>query len=327
MHARQPVPQELLQLASLQAGVVSREQALGHGLGRHAVTRLLRDGAWQRLSSGIYFTSTSAPSWPSLAWGGVLIGGDAARLGGRAAAYRYRLLEEAPSTITVLVPECRAAPDVPGPWAFQRERAGLRQLGSRGSPPCLCVEDTVLDLVNGAEEREAISYVTAAVQQRLTTPDRLREALTRRPRIRHRALLQHLVADVAEGARSPLELAYLRDVERPHGLPKGQRQLRRRRTEVDVLYEKYALLVELDGRRGHDDVGRFRDMRRDNVSTTDGLATLRYGQRDVFGIPCPVAWQVGANLELRGWPGPLLRCRRCQKVPDLATALTDLTAS
>ena len=34
------------------------------------------------------------------------------------------------------------------------------------------------------------------------------------------------------------------------------------RTDVD--YEEYGLLVELDGRRGHDGAGRFRDMNRDN---------------------------------------------------------------
>lgn len=327
MHARQPVPEPLLRLAALQEGVISREQALGHGLGRHAVTRLLNDGSWQRLASGIYVTSTTAPSWTGLAWGGVLIGGDLARLGGRAAGYRHRLLEEAPATIPVLVPEGRAAPDVEGPWTFRRERAGIRRTASVGSPPSLGVEDTVLDLVAEASQQEAINYVTAAVQLRLTNAPRLRAALARRRRIRHRALLDDLLADVAEGVRSPLELTYLRDVERAHGLPKGQRQTRRRRSEVDVLYEEYALLVELDGRRGHDDLGYFRDMRRDNLSTTDGLATLRYGQRDVFGTPCPVAWQVGANLGQRGWPGPLQRCRRCRDVPDLATALTDLTAS
>ena len=87
-------------------------------------------------------------------------------------------------------------------------------------------------------------------------------------------------------------------------------------SEIDVLYEEFALIVELDGRRSHDDLGHFRDMRRDNRSTSDGLATLRYGQRDVFGTPCPVAWQVGHNLMMRGWLGPLRRCAHCRNVPD-----------
>ena len=56
-----------------------------------------------------------------------------------------------------------------------------------------------------------------------------------------------------------------------------------------MLYKEYGLLIELDGRLGHEGVGRFRDMRRDNRATIDGLATLRYGFGDVHGIPCEVA--------------------------------------
>ena len=76
-----------------------------------------------------------------------------------------------------------------------------------------------------------------------------------------------MLVDVAEGAQSPLELTYLRDVERAHGLPTGSRQVRvagRRVIWVDVDYEEYSTRVELDGRLGHQGEGRFRDRRRDN---------------------------------------------------------------
>ena len=72
--------------------------------------------------------------------------------------------------------------------------------------------------------------------------------------------------------------------------------------------------MELDGRLGHEGMGRFRDMRRDNASTTDGLATLRYGKADVFGIPCEVAAEVGHNLTRLGWEGPGHPCDRCRNV-------------
>jgi hypothetical protein len=57
-----------------------------------------------------------------------------------------------------------------------------------------------------------------------------------------------VLVDVRDGVRSPIELDYLRDVERAHGLPVGQRQFARRNTEADVYYTDYGLLVELDGR-------------------------------------------------------------------------------
>lgn len=315
MHARQPVPPSLLAVASQQAGVVSREQVLLSGFGRHGIDRMLNSGAWQRVASGLYSCTTGTPSWEALAWGGVLLGGDRARLGGRAAGYLHDLVDTAPDEIEVLVPVAGGRPRVPGPWTFRRESRGVRSPSTVGSPPRLTIEDTVLDLVAGTSDpRRVIEIITTAAQTRRTNADRLLRALQERRALPHRTLLVKLLADVAAGARSPLELAYLNDVERPHGLPVGERQLRRRNTEVDVWYALYRLLVELDGRKGHLGLGRFRDMGRDNRATTDGLATLRYGAYDVYGTPCAVAVQVGENLSLRGWLGPFIYCDHCRPI-------------
>lgn len=117
------------------------------------------------------------------------------------------------------------------------------------------------------------------------------------------------------GVRSPLELDYLRLVERAHGLPHGTGQVRRRRTEVEVVYEEYGLVVELDGRLGHSGLGAFRDRWRDKASTTDGLATLRYGLADAVDESCLVARRVAVNLHHRGWTGDLMHCGRCRLMP------------
>ena len=154
--------------------------------------------------------------------------------------------------------------------------------------------------------------MTQAIQSRRTSAARLQHALEARSRHGRRALLSELLGDVALGVESPLELRYLRDVERPHGLPQGDRQHQSRsRHRRDVVYLGYRLVVELDGRLGHEGVGRFRDMERDNQATLDGEATLRYGFRDIAGLPCLVARQVGGVLMTRGWPGPFLRCPSC----------------
>jgi hypothetical protein len=136
---------------------------------------------------------------------------------------------------------------------------------------------------------EVVSLVTTAVQRRMTTPDRLRSRLEQRTRHAHRALLIGMLADVAEGAESPLELRYLRTVERPHGLPRGDRQNSRAglRYIRDVLYEEFGLLVELDGRDGHQDIGRFRDMNRDNLHALRDELTLRFGWFDSQPEPVP----------------------------------------
>jgi hypothetical protein len=273
---------------------------------------LLGDESWRPLARGVYCTDPAEPSWRSWAWAGVLIGGDEARLGGIAAGFLHGIIEEPPVVITVLVPGAGGRPRISGPWDFRREQPGVRRPAGRGSPPRLGVEDTILDLADQADLADLIGWTGRAVQLGRTTLSRLRAALDRRSRIPRRRLLTELFDDVAAGARSPLERRYLHDVERSHGLPAGDRQVPQPGSEVDVWYREFGLLVELDGHRGHEGVGRFRDLRRDNRSTGRGLATLRYGYPDVVGSPCQVAHQVADNLTLRGWTGVLSACPRCR---------------
>jgi hypothetical protein len=161
-----------------------------------------------------------------------------------------------------------------------------------------------------------LTWVTRACQRRLTTPARLLAALSARKRIRWRRELLAVLADVAEGAETPLELAYLRKVERAHGLPRGERQCHERvgtRSQwIDVLYEPHRLVVELDGRIAHPDDQRFRDHRRDNYSTAHrGWDTLRYGWSDTIHRGCATADEVAGVLRRNGWAGVLTPCPYC----------------
>ena len=68
------------------------------------------------------------------------------------------------------------------------------------------------------------------------------------------------------GTRSVLERDFMLRVERPHGLPRGSRQARDTSasgTSIyrDVLYDAFAVAVELDGRAWHSSAeDRDRDM-------------------------------------------------------------------
>ena len=311
MQPRGEPDRALLRLAHAQADVITREQALGLGLSRHTLGRLVTQGRWQRLAPGVVVTHNGSVGWDSLAWAGVLLGGSDARLGGSAAAHGHGLLEDAPIPVEVLVPYGSPARSRLY-WVFVHERPGARSARSTGSPPRLPVPDTVLDLCEGASARTVEDLVTRSMQKHLTTAAHLRRALERRSRHSRRRLLNELLAEVGEGAESPLELRYLRDVERRHGLPGGQRQ---RRTvspgRRDVLYPGYGVVVELDGRLGHEGEARFRDMDRDNAALLEQLVTMRFGFGDVAGEPCRVAAQVAHLLGQRGWPGPIRRCAAC----------------
>ena len=102
-----------------------------------------------------------------------------------------------------------------------------------------------------------------------------------------------------------MELAYVRDVERRHGLPTAARQTirvrRGGRWYNDVEYTDYSTIVELDGPPAHPEDARERDMHRDNAAIAAGKTVLRYGPVQIRGGPCTTAAEVAAVLQRNGW--------------------------
>ncbi|QDP95071.1 type IV toxin-antitoxin system AbiEi family antitoxin domain-containing protein [Microlunatus elymi] len=325
MYRRFDPSPELRRLIEHQSGVVTREQATAFGLGPRSQQRLVEQEHWQRLGPGLLLSRAGPVEWLSLAWAGALWGGDDARLGGLAAAYLHKLTDQPPKTILVLTPH-RIQRESVSPWLFRRERAGVRSR-SVGALPRTSIDDTVLDLCEQSVRdlgdgidgrgRKIDGWISDAVQRKLTTPKRLKRALSARSRFAGRRLVEKIISEVAGGAQSVLELAYLRNVERAHGLPRGRRQVGARlaggRIYRDVRYEKYHLLVELDGETGHIGEDRFRDFRRDNAALLEGEVTLRYGRVDVDTEPCAIAWQVAEMLVRGGWAGMVTPCPNCSR--------------
>ena len=122
---------------------------------------------------------------------------------------------------------------------------------------------------------------------------------------------------------SLLEQAYLRRVERAHGLPTARRQVRASSgggaVYRDAEYPPYGVIVELDGQAGHaDSISRWRDMARDNAAAMTGKLTLRFGYQ-LVRQPCAAAAQVAAALQLRGWPGAPRPCSPTCPVASLVS--------
>ncbi|TDD98867.1 type IV toxin-antitoxin system AbiEi family antitoxin domain-containing protein [Jiangella asiatica] len=306
------LPVTLIDLAALQHGVVGLEQAVAAGMTQRRVGWLVRSGHWQRVHARVYATFTGPLPFEAQVWAAILRAGRGAVASHRTAAFLDGLCDDPGPLIHVTLPADRHVRSrVDGVGLHYAHRLCHTRHPTL-SPPRTRVEDTVLDLVDAtARPREVETWVTSACQRRLTTPERLADALGRRKKIRWRPMLESMLGDVAAGAQSPLELRHLRAVERAHAMPRGHRQRRvagSRVIWVDVDYDRYALRIELDGRVGHVDDGRFRDRRRDNRATSDGRATLRYGHSDVFGDPCGVAAEQGRVLRDRGWTG---RPRAC----------------
>ncbi|NLH71110.1 MAG: hypothetical protein GX454_13210 [Brooklawnia sp.] len=311
MHPRTFIPEAVRATAAEQARVISFEQAKALGLSVTQLRRYLDEGHWTRLARGIYLVGPTPPDWYSLLWAGALSAGPAAAVAGLAAARLWELTTQEQMPISIVLPHSARARADSSWWEFTRRRSSFRIVGN---PPRLSLEQTVLDLC-GLEPAQSAHWVTQAVGSRRTTVPRLRAELADLHRHPARRQLTQLLADVGRGAQSPLELVYLRDVERAHGLPAGRRQARSGGYRVDVAYG-FGLVVELDGRLGHVGAGAFRDMDRDNFHAMHGVETLRFGWQQCHAEPCRVATMVAVRLQALGWAGEISSCRRCRLVPS-----------
>jgi very-short-patch-repair endonuclease len=306
--------QRLVELSRHQAGVVSRQQALGCGMTVSQIRARLRTGLWRRLFPGVYATFTGEPPAAARLWAALLSAGPGTILSHQTAADLAGLdgCDKPDGAIHVTVPFGRRIHQRRGVVLHFSTRVEAARHPTR-MPPQTRVEETVLDLTQTARNLDsALSWVAQACASRLTTADRLRSALSQRKKIRWRAELRAALDDVRDGSHSLLELRYMRDVERRHALPTGVRQRPRARPGGrwydDVSYPDYGIVVELDGQVAHPASRRGRDRRRDNALVAAGAAVLRYGFAEVTDSPCAVAGEVATVLRGNGWSGVPARC-------------------
>ncbi len=295
-----------------QCGVLTRRQALVCGLTDEVIEARLA-GRWQRVYSSVYVVHNGPLSRASALWAAVLRAGDDAALSHHSAAEVAGLVDQPTDPIHVSVPSHRRVSALPGIVVHRSSRLAVARHPTR-LPPQTRIEETVVDLTQVSRTLEqALGWVTKACGRRLTRSDRIVEAIAARKKVRWRDELLAAAGDAGTGSHSPLELRYLRDVERVHRLPTGIRQHAVARPGGrhydDVRYAEFGVVVELDGRTTHPDEARWRDMRRDNASVLSGCRTLRYGWADVAGQPCEVAAQVANVLRSAGWRGTARPCR------------------
>jgi very-short-patch-repair endonuclease len=306
-----------------QHGVLTREQAISGGLPRGLIASRLDSGRWQRLHWGVFATFSGPVPREAQLWGAVLRVGEQAVLSHYTAAELWRLTDASPGRIHLTVPRKAAASAIPGLVLHFSARIAEARHPAR-IPPQTKLEETVLDLADLERTAEdAVAWPIRACQRRLTTPDRVIVALEVRSRARWRQDVADAIPDIRAGVHSPLELRYARDVERRHGLPRGERQVRviRGVTQqyIDVLYPDHGVVVELDGVLAHSADASARDARRDNANALDGYRTLRYGWAPVAYHACATALEVFTLLRRNGLTVPFRPCgKACEAMPPSA---------
>ncbi len=304
-----PVLVAVTALASEQHGCVTRAQCEKLGLSHKRTAWLVRNGHWLRPYRGVYVVHSGKPSWRERASAALLYAGQGAALSHGSAAFVRGLASEPPRIVEVSIPASRSVKPAPGVRIVRR----VTMPPAFGRLRSLSLEQTTVDLIDRARTvDDAMGVITQAFRHNVARWE-LREIVRARPRLRHRRLVDDLIAEVEEGLESPLERRYHHDVERAHGLPRAALQVRTvlggALTRADRLHTAFGVRVELDGELGHPGGRTDKDVWRDNAALVErGELTLRYRWIHVVLSSCETAAQVALALQRRGWRGEPSPC-------------------
>lgn len=303
-------------LRHVQAGVIARRQLIEAGLARHDVARLLRRDL-TRVWPGVYVDHNGPLTRTQREWAAVLAAWPAALCGESA------LPRLSPPQMHVAIGLHRKL--IPFPGSVLHPTAHLdSRVDWRAAPPRMRPQEAVVDVMSARITAGDVAGAYAALAHACfaaTSVDRVARVLETRRRVPGRRLIQGMLDDLRTGASSVLERGYLTRVERPHGLPRPARQrvslATGRRTDQDVHYEDFGLVVELDGRAIHDSPEAWdADAGRDLAElAASGAVTARVTYGLVFGDGCRTAGRIGQILRGRGWAGTVRRCPSCPGTP------------
>ncbi|WP_193605353.1 type IV toxin-antitoxin system AbiEi family antitoxin domain-containing protein [Nocardioides dongkuii] len=311
----------LARVLRAQSGVVTRRQLRELGAAKHDVERLVRRRELVAVGRSVFVDHTGALTWLQRAWAATLAAGPAALCLGSAAP-----TPDEAGPIHLAIDESRRVAPLPG-VRVHRVVALADKVRWTASPPRLRPEHNALELAHRARsEVEVVRVLTDEVNARRTTPERLRQASEARPRLRRRAFIGDVLADLAAGACSVLERGYLERVARPHGLPVADHQVVRRvagRSEYrDLEHVALGVVIELDGATGHDSwVASGRDADRDLDDLAADRITVRLRWWQVYERPCATAVRLARVLQSRGWQGQASACGpTCDLAADASAA-------
>jgi very-short-patch-repair endonuclease len=153
-------------------------------------------------------------------------------------------------TIRVTVPMSARARTAPGLLIRRSRRHDPRVVVASGVPRARPDVAAVHAALWATSDKQAALLLTMPVQQRLTTPERIGQALLAVRRDARRVFLHATVVDLLDGVRSIGEAEFASECRR-RGLPEPTRQVVRKgrdgRYYLDVCWEEWGVVVEIDG--------------------------------------------------------------------------------
>ena len=238
------------QMAQPQAGVVSLPQLYAHGVTRSELRANLRAGRWQRVGTQGVLTHTGPLSGHSLLWSAVFEAGPRAFLDGESALLAAGLQHYRSERVRVSVPRGAKVRRLAGVDVRQTRRWAADDVVGQGIPRARPEVAAVRAALWAVSDKQAALLLTMTVQQGISTAELISREMLRVRRDRRRSFVHAVLLDLLGGARSIGELEFAREC-RVRGLPEPTRHVLRRtgrgRSYLDVLWEEWGVIVEIDG--------------------------------------------------------------------------------
>ena len=264
-------------------------------------------GRWQRPAKGVVVRHSGPLTDEERLAAELFVQVDQAVVAGLTAATLDGLRNFAPTTTDILIPEGSTA----------RRRQGVTVRRSRlltpddvhpvRHPRRTRLPRSVIDAATWAStdlRRQAI--IASSVQQGLVTAASLDTVLARHPTRPHRSLMVETVRDVSGGSLSEWELLFER-LRRHRRWPEPSRQRPRRDSAgrwryLDVDFDDFDLVAEIDGQQHMEALSWWEDMMRNNeLVVIEGKTLLRFAGFALRRQPDRVAGVLDRFFRARGW--------------------------
>jgi very-short-patch-repair endonuclease len=299
----------LAEVAERQHGVVSLGQLREMGASESRIRGLVNRRALRPVHRGVY--AVGHKRLPAEGWwmAAVLACGSGAVLSHRSAGRLWRM-SRSRGPVEVTRPKGWRSPA--GVFAH-RLPCAEDEWTVRDGIPVTGVSRTLLDLATVVSRRQLENALNEAEVLRLTDSVSLPRLLARYPRRRGTAVLRAILAD-----EDALGGPTLNDFEErfavllaEHDLPKPRFNadlvVRGRHFNVDCLWSKRRLIVELDGGAVHGTARAFEaDRERDRILAADGWQVVRVTWRQLSDDSVAVVEDVRRALHRRPAPPPTL---------------------
>lgn len=290
----------MARLARGQDGVVARRQLRSMGFSNRAIDRRLERSQLHEVFRGVFVFGSRRISRKGRWMAAVLASGGGAVLSHRSAARFWRLLPPAAEWVDVTRAGRRVRRD-----GIVSHRADLQDdewLVEDGIPVTSPFR-SIFDLAAVVSKRELERAWHEAEVRQLTDRVSLPILLERYPGRRGTRTLRELLgSDEPVGiTRNEFEEAFLALID-AHGLPRPRMNadlsLRGRFIEIDALWKRYRLAVELDSRGVHGTKKRFEsDRQRDRILVAEGWKTMRVTWWQLRDEPDEIATDLKLALE------------------------------